>query len=370
MNLQIEKPTLLLDEAKARRNIATMAQKAARSGVRFRPHFKTHQSAGIGEWFREAGVSAITVSSVDMARYFADHGWQDITIAFSVNWLEIDKINRLAEEINLHLLVESSETVLFLHKKLQHPVNVWLKIDVGYGRTGIPWNNQSLPIEIAKAIDSSPNLTLRGLLTHAGHTYGAGAGTRQKKEAIHYQVLSRLQHVQDALTSAGWPALEISIGDTPSCTVVDDLSGADEIRPGNFVFYDIMQHHAGVCSAEEIAVALACPVVAKHPSRGQIVIYGGAVHLSKEYITRADGRKSYGAITLPTETGWGAPLENTFIASLSQEHGLVQVDDHLMNRIQIGDILLVLPIHSCLTANLRRQYLTLNGEIIQMTEIL
>ncbi|MDQ1351629.1 MAG: hypothetical protein QG657_1934, partial [Acidobacteriota bacterium] len=71
-----------MDKEKALKNIIRIKEKIARSpGVRFRPHFKTHQSAQIGQWFREMGVSAITVSSVDMALYFAQHGWTDITIA-------------------------------------------------------------------------------------------------------------------------------------------------------------------------------------------------------------------------------------------------------------------------------------------------
>ncbi len=45
---EIERPTLLLNEATARRNIQHMSGKAAESSVRFRPHFKTHQSASIG----------------------------------------------------------------------------------------------------------------------------------------------------------------------------------------------------------------------------------------------------------------------------------------------------------------------------------
>ncbi len=107
------KPTLLLNKSRVLRNIEIMINKAARSEVRFRPHFKTHQSAAIGAWFQERGVAAITVSSVDMARYFANHGWQDITIAFPVNMREIDKINALAETITLHLLVEAEESVHF-----------------------------------------------------------------------------------------------------------------------------------------------------------------------------------------------------------------------------------------------------------------
>jgi D-serine deaminase-like pyridoxal phosphate-dependent protein len=48
----ISKPTLLLDQRKAIKNLQRMAGKAEKSYVRFRPHFKTHQSARVGEWFR------------------------------------------------------------------------------------------------------------------------------------------------------------------------------------------------------------------------------------------------------------------------------------------------------------------------------
>ena len=47
-----------------------MARKAKDNGLIFRPHFKTHQSIEIGEWFRESGVNKITVSSLTMANYF------------------------------------------------------------------------------------------------------------------------------------------------------------------------------------------------------------------------------------------------------------------------------------------------------------
>ena len=74
------KPTLFVNKQIALRNIQRMAAKAKQSNVRFRPHFKTHQSVDIGEWFRKFCVTAITVSSVEMAAYFAANGWADITI--------------------------------------------------------------------------------------------------------------------------------------------------------------------------------------------------------------------------------------------------------------------------------------------------
>ena len=106
----ISKPTMLLNAETTRRNIARMAQKARGAGIRFRPHFKTHQSAAIGEWFRAQGVTAITASSLEMAEYFANAGWDDITVAFPVNVREMDTINRLAQRIELNLLVEAPES--------------------------------------------------------------------------------------------------------------------------------------------------------------------------------------------------------------------------------------------------------------------
>ena len=138
--LGIEQPTLLLDKRKTVKNIDTMVSKAERNHTRLRPHFKTHQSAEVGEWFRKRGVDAITVSSVEMAEYFAESGWQDITIAFPVNPLQIRRINQLAARIStLNLLVGSAEMVAFLAQNLTSQATVWLKIDAGYHRTGLEW---------------------------------------------------------------------------------------------------------------------------------------------------------------------------------------------------------------------------------------
>jgi len=56
MKLNVTKPTLLLDIQKAQKNIALMAEKAITNDIRFRPHFKNHQSAEIGKWFKKFGT--------------------------------------------------------------------------------------------------------------------------------------------------------------------------------------------------------------------------------------------------------------------------------------------------------------------------
>lgn len=171
--MDIIRPTLLLDKAVCLRNIARMAEKAKAKNLKFRPHFKTHQSAVIGTWYRQFGVSAITVSSVQMAGYFAAHGWGDITIAFPVNILEINQINALAKQIQLNLLVENRESVEFLDKKLTNQVGIFIEIDTGHNRSGISaskFRNIQHILELARR---SSKMSFQGFLSHTGHTYDA-----------------------------------------------------------------------------------------------------------------------------------------------------------------------------------------------------
>lgn len=372
---QIEKPTLLLDEEAARRNIARIAEKA-RNGttisgggaignggaIRFRPHFKTHQSAAVGEWFRPEGVTAITTSSLDMAVYFAANGWKDITIAFPANLRQARALDALAKQVQLGLLVESVEAVERLADVLTAPVDLWLKVDAGTHRTGLAWDAPDAAAAVAEAVRRVKGFRLRGVLTHAGSTYGArGAEEVCRRYAENTGRLVALHH---ELEKRGLGPLEISAGDTPAASLCSDLGLVDEIRPGNFVFYDSQQIQVGSCGWRDVAVALACPVVAKHPERGEVVIYGGAVHLSKDFLVE-DERRSYGYVCLPEGERWGAPLAGGYVSAISQEHGVVRLEQSDLRRVRVGDLLCVLPAHSCLTVTLMKQYLTLDGKILQ-----
>ncbi len=354
MNPVITKPTLIVDKSKAIKNIEKIWKKIRRSpgSIRFRPHFKTHQSIEVGRWFKELGITCITVSSVDMAAFFAADGWNDITIAFLVNPLQIQLIDELASTTHLGLLVDSIETVLFLQNHLTHPANVWIKIDTAYHRTGIEYQHSDQVLAIAQKIQNSSKLTLKGILTHSGHSYNTHS-TDEIKQIYHHTV-SSMNSLRNFLAANHFPHIDISIGDTPTCSIMESFTDIDEIRCGNFVYYDAMQLNLGSCNSNEIATAAACPIIGKYPQRNQIAIYGGAVHLSKDFIINKNGQKSFGLAALPINSTlhWDQLLENTFVSSISQEHGIISTTPGILRKVQIGDILLILPIHSCLTANL------------------
>lgn len=355
----ISQPTLFIDPERVKRNIKRMAEKANSSAVRFRPHFKTHQSAYIGELYRQIGIRSICVSSVDMAEYFADHGWDDITLLVPVNWLQIDRINALAHRINLALHLESVQTAAFLADNLKHPVDIWIEIDSGKRRTGIWWEDSTTIERVAAAV-RRPLMNLRGILTFAGQSYGAKS--REEAVQIYDSTAGIMARIRDDLAAAGFPNLEISVGDTPSCSIKEALTGINEVRAGTLVFYDVMQMSLGACTEDDIAIAVGCPVIAKYSDRNELTIYGGAVHFSRDSLKLPDGTTIYGLVTTFNSTGWNRAVEGSFVADLSQEIGAVRVNRQFFDQTHIGDVIAVLPVHACLTVNEMGRFTTLDGQ--------
>jgi len=356
------RPTLILDESKCKQNIKMMSDKAKHHQVEFRPHFKTHQSLEIGRWFKGEDVNKITVSSLDMAAYFSKE-WDDITVAFPINILEIDTINTLAKRITLNILIESETIVNLLEDQLTYAVNFFIKINVGNNRAGLEPHNIQAIRSILDITKSSKKLNFIGFLGHAGQTY---------KCRNHSDILTehdKCKHILISLKNefrTQYPNLKLSLGDTPSCSISEDFNGIDEIRPGNFVFYDVTQSIITSCEAHQIAIAMACPIVAIHPNKNEIIVYGGGIHLSKDRIVNENGVTIFGKIVSKTETGWSNPLTGIYVKSLSQEHGVIHVPDEYISDFKIGDYTLILPVHSCMTADLMKHYRTTINKSITM----
>lgn len=300
-----------------------------------------------------------------MAMYFSAE-WKDITVAIPVNILEIDTINQLARTIQLNILVENTDAVEFLEHHLEHPVGVFLKVDVGYGRAGIPAANYEQMDSVLKHLKQSRNMTFLGFLSHAGHTYSCRS--KESVRNIHQETNRLMKQLKERYIES-FPKLQLSIGDTPSCSIVDpeDLALYDEIRPGNFVFYDVEQSSVGSCELRDIAVAVACPIVAKHADRNELVLYGGAVHCSKDRLNGEPEGTIYGRIGARVgndSLDWHGVMEGAYVRSLSQEHGIVVVPNTIdFEQFKVGDLVLILPVHSCMAADVLKHngYLTTDG---------
>ncbi len=357
MNLaSIKRPCLLIDRQKVKRNIEVFRHKTQNNNIILRPHFKTHQSIVVGDLFKQAGIQAITVSSMSMAKFFAGHGWKDICIAFPFNIREIDDLQDLASYTGIIILISSREQFQFLAAKISSELRFYLKIDTGSHRAGIPASQTNQVSELLKISKTNPHLKFIGFLSHFGNTYSANSKNDIVK--IYKESIKQLEGLKSHFIQH-YPELIISVGDTPSCSLIEDFTGVDEIRPGNFVYYDLMQKHLGTCTYDQIAVAVACPVIDLYPERNEILIYGGAVHFSKEYLCDRKGNKTFGSVVELNEKGWGPVIKGALLKSISQEHGIIKANKSFLSKIRIGDLIGILPVHSCLTADLLKDQLFL-----------
>lgn len=355
--LKITKPTLVVNEAIVRRNIQRMAEKARRNNIEFIPHFKTHQSVEVGDWFKEEGVTKITVSSVSMANYFAENGWNDITIAFPINLLEKDILNRILNKgVALTLLVTDIETVKKLDD-LSKPVSLFIEIDAGYHRSGLLYDNHKAIEELIDAIYLTKH-SFKGFYYHSGNSYSLRGKTEVIK--LYKESSSRLKDLKKEFKKHD---PHIAFGDTPTCSIVSEFDGIDSIHPGNFVYYDVTQVEIGSCAISDIAVTLHCPVVMKSEERNEIVVYGGGVHFSKDQIT-INGKLVFGLVSATTGDEVPKAIPDTYVKSLSQEHGIVAVKDEFLQQVEVGDVLTILPVHSCMAVDCMGGGITCKGEVI------
>ena len=352
----ITEPTLLVNKDIVSKNIEKIANKFRRQEITFRPHFKTHQTAEIGEKFKPY-TDRITVSSIRMAEFFAEYGWSDISIAFPANPREKNQLFKLSERINLHLVTASALTADSLAKETGNPINWWIKIDTGNQRAGLGPEKGEEIISLAKKMSQNPGSIFKGILGHAGQTYHLNNPQKIREEEL------RAIHLMNAIKKKIEESLELdcllSLGDTPGCSILEDWSGVDEVRPGNFVFYDLMQMELGSCKREEIAIAMACPIVEVDNSKNKAVIHGGAIHFGKE----VHSKFRYGQLLeSKNETSWDGFLDNSYLDSLSQEHGVVHFDPQYSSKFRVGELVHIHPVHSCLTVDCMRGYTIIPGQ--------
>ena len=332
-------PTLIVNKTIALNNLDRMINVANKNNLILRPHFKTHQSIEIGNWFKEKGVTSITVSSIKMAEFFSSE-WDDITIAFPLNILEIDKLNFMIRRNKVKLLIDSISSLKILNSQLQDSIEVYLKIDVGYNRAGLKVEEKQKIKSIIEFCKTSEKISFLGFLAHFGDSYKS----RNKLEikSVFEKSIERIKVLSD-----GFPNYQISIGDTPTCSTINKYPEfINEIRPGNFIFYDLAQYKIGSCEIEDIAIRMICPVVSIYEEREEVLIYGGSVHFSKD-ILRENENDKFGYVYFGE--AWDVSNKIGYIKSLSQEHGIVKLEKKI--DLKIGDQLNVIPVHSCLVVD-------------------
>lgn len=355
-------PSLIVDRARVERNVERMGTRIAALGARLRPHVKTHKAIEVGRMQQRAGMSGITVSTLAEARAFAANGFDDITYAVPIEPGKFAAVAAMnAAGTRLAVITDDADVPGALSAAAQRvgvKVDVYLKVDCGYGRAGVDPEGPAL-IELAQRIGERSHLRFAGILAHAGHSYKA----RGQAEIMAVANAERDVMVAAAarLAARGIAVPTVSIGSTPTASHVDDLTGIHEVRTGNYAFYDVMQVAIGSCTADDVALSVLAAVVHRDRAKGKLILDAGAIAMSKDAgIADADGVTHYGRVV--TLEGEDLGLR---VTGLSQEHGWVTVGDAAMlDRLAVGTRVRVLANHSCLTAAQYSHYEVCEGTAV------
>jgi len=342
-------PAVVVDLDVLERNIARMAARAREAGVRLRPHAKTHKCPEIASLQRAAGAWGLSVAKVGEAEVFADAGFDDLFVAYPV--VGEDKGRRLlalADRARLAVGVDSVEgarSVAAPFREAGRALEVLLKIDVGYGRVGVP---PERAIDVGRRIADLPGLRLRGVFTHAGHGYLAE--TKPEVEDVARLEGERLAAAAAELSGAGLPIEEVSVGSTPTAARAMRVSGVTECRPGNYVFHDASQVELGTCGVEDCALTVIATVVSV-PVPDRAVVDAGSKTLSSDLLR-------------PRPGGHGRVLGRASrVEKLSEEHGVVAVAEG--ETFRVGERVRILPNHACVVANLHDRLVGVSGDRVE-----
>jgi D-serine deaminase-like pyridoxal phosphate-dependent protein len=357
----LKTPGLVLDIAKVKRNAAEMSRRVKEFGADLRPHIKTHKCIEVARIQTAGHSGAVTVSTLAEARAFAANGFTKITYAVPIEPGKFEEAIETSRDCELSLITDDWDVPDQLNdaaKRANVHLNLFLKVDCGYHRCGVePANPEA--IEIPRRISNASHLRFAGILTHAGHSYNC-----QTKP----ELLALAQHERDVMADFGEALRKevgqvpiVSIGSTPTITCVDHLDGIDEVRPGNYIFFDAFQATLGSCSFDDCALTVLAAVVHRDTDRRKVIIDAGAIALSKDR----------GPVGLNPDCGYGKVLDlagndlNLTVSEMSQEHGAVIVqDENTFDRLRVGSRVRVLANHSCLTAAQHSYYNVLEGENI------
>jgi len=340
-------PAVLIDRFRALRNLDRMQTAASARGIRMRPHAKTHKSPIVARWQIERGAAGICCAKIGEAEVFADAGISDIRIPYPLNPANADRLIALAQRVRLSFIVDHPGVAEAWSRALHAAavaVDVLVKIDVGFHRCGIDPHAPDAADFVA-GVAALPGLNFRGLLSHAGHAYGASSESEAAAfAATEAQMLTTLA---EEVRRKGVEVAEVSVGATPTVRFSLELSGLTEVRPGNYIYFDRTQVGLGSASWDDLALTVLARVVGR-PAADRVILDCGSKTLTTDLARGFGSHAGYGVVFKSLDET--VPDDTLTIERLSEEHANVRVTGQ--SPLKPGDLVRVAPNHSCVVSNL------------------
>lgn len=350
-------PFIEVDGPRLDRNIKRMQAIADGAGVGLRPHIKTHKSIEIARRQIGAGAVGLTASKASEAEVFVRAGFKDLLMAYPV--IRAEAVGQLlatakAQDAGVSFIAADLSGVRALHDaaiaaRMRLPV--FMKVDVGLGRIGVK-PESAMALQMAQEIAGADGLRLAGLLSHAGHSYGADRP--ETIEAIAMAEDRTLEALRQRLESAGIADLQISTGSTPTALGAPIFPATNEVRPGNYAFLDLTALRLKIASADDIALSVVATVIAANEAHA--IIDAGSKMLSSDHGPHGTGGGDYGCAIGLDANGVASAFS---VARLSEEHGFLALEGR---SLPVGSRVRIFPNHSCAVVALSDSFVMRDGD--------
>lgn len=331
-------PYIEVDAERLEQNLQHMQRKASAAGVALRPHIKTHKSVWIAQRQIASGAQGVTVSKPSEGISFIQGGVRDLLLAYPI--VQPQSVAELLRHAVLHqvkliLIAERLQGVAAIADACQQQpecdLAVAIKVDVGLHRIGVNPDTDEAVL-IAQALQEK-GLRFAGLVSHAGHAYGAGNAAAIADVAR--QETALMQRVQAKLQAAGFTDCPLSVGSTPTALAAEIAPCIHEIRPGNYALLDLTACRLGLSHVDQLAMSVLTRVVAVNDHFA--IVDAGSKMLSSDKGPHGTNASGFGVAA--DEAG------HTYeVTKLSEEHGFLLYQDR---RPEVGTLLRIFPNHSC-----------------------
>ncbi len=359
----LETPCLLLEEAKLQQNVLRLRQRAQSLGVQLRPHLKTGKSVEVASRVLEQPGAKAAVSTLSEAELFAKMGVRNILYTVGISPQKLDRVLAIRSTgCDLSVLLDSiaqAEAVAAKCREAGQSIPVFIEIDSDGHRGGVPSDSPELNL-IAEALVTG-GAELRGVLTHAGESYGV-SGTTAHAEFAELERRATVEAAQ-ALRAAGHACPVVSVGSTPTAHAAQDLTGVTELRAGVYTFFDLVMAGIGVCSLDDIALSVLTTVIGHQRDKGWILVDAGWMAMSRDRGT-ANQAVDQGFGLVGDEDGKLFP--DLVLTAVSQEHGTIvrrPSSAQSLPDLPVGTRLRILPNHACATAAQHDGYHVLSSNL-------
>jgi len=243
----IDTPAAVIDLDAMERNLARMAAFARSHGLRLRPHAKMHKSAALARLQMQAGAVGVCVQKTSEAEALAAAGVTDLYISNEViDPAKLQRVAALARRLQdaggrLAIAVDSLEGIARLAAAFEGPatggpslIDVFVDIDVGQGRCGVPPGDAA--VALAQAIATHQGLRFAGLQAYHGRAqHQRGVDERRNAIALAAQAV---QDTRALIEAAGLP-VPLVTGAGTGTFALETASGIwGELQVGSYLFMD------------------------------------------------------------------------------------------------------------------------------------